>query len=547
MVRAGLYPTAAPRKTESHAELRVYGALAKQLPRGWTAWHSLRMRRSGAADCEADFVIADPGRGLLVLEVKGGHIEQRDGHWYSNKHPLAKAPRDQAKDFVHVLLDRLKAIGVAPPACGVATAFPDTPFSNQPTEGDLDGCVLGQQDLAWFDKALNRVMVLALPEGKKPKGKWIDAVHALWSENWVPRLNLGDAAGARREELLRLDREQWEILQGLEENQRVLIEGGAGTGKTILAHASARRLAEQGRKVLLLCFTEALAHWLSGENPHPNLTVRPIKRYAVELLEQAGETVVLQDSAEFWREATLRAIYDALAVVQPGWDAVVVDEGQDLTADDWDLIAELSRERRLWAFYDTEQAFWRDRRVREELFTTRYRLTKAYRCPKEIETLAGWYLGRAADAALIGEAVKSETIAVRGCPSRTSVPEKIGTEIDKLLRDGLKPEEIAVLSLRGKAESGSVIHADRLGNHRVVRADDPEATRHVIAETFLRFKGLERPAIVVTDIHLAHEKQDYPRRMYIALTRALASVRIVDSREDLERDALLAGLMKGVG
>ena len=32
------------------------------------------------------FLIADPNRpGILILEVKGGQIEQRDGQWYQNK------------------------------------------------------------------------------------------------------------------------------------------------------------------------------------------------------------------------------------------------------------------------------------------------------------------------------------------------------------------------------------------------------------------------------------------------------------------------------
>ena len=61
-------------------------------------------------------------------------------------------------------------------------------------------------------------------------------------------------------------------------------------------------------------------------------------------------------------------------------------------------------------------------------------------------------------------------------------------------------------------------------------------------ETFLRFKGLERPAIIITDVHLAIEKTDYAKRMYIALTRALATVCIIDSRDALLRDPILRRL-----
>ena len=99
------------------------------------------------------------------------------------------------------------------------------------------------------------------------------------------------------------------------------------------------------------------------------------------------------------------------------------------------------------------------------------------------------------------------------------MPERIALEISKLLGDGLQPGQIAILSLRGAAETESIVNLERFGIHRVVPAVDPEVKSHVVVETFLRFKGLERPAIIITDVHLAIEKTDYAKRMYIALTR----------------------------
>jgi DNA helicase IV len=75
-----------------------------------------------------------------------------------------------------------------------------------------------------------------------------------------------------------------------------------------------------------------------------------------------------------------------------------------------------------------------------------------------------------------------------------------------------------------------------------VRAHDAEAGTNVVAETFLRFKGLERPAIIITDISLALDKPDYQKRMYIALTRALSTARIIDTRDSLLCDPFLCPL-----
>jgi len=259
MLKPGLWPPHKPRTTESHAELAVYEALAKQLPQGWYAWHSLRIRVPGHPDAEADFVIADPARGILIVEVKGGRIEECDGLWFSNGKPLKKPPREQANGFRHELLQLLHSKQIDPPSCGVATCFPDTEFDCGPTQGDLVGCVLGAQDLRWLGEALPKVMDCALPSGYRPKGKWLQAIHDLWGNLWVPKMDFGLQARLEKEARIRLDTEQFEMLQGAMENDSVLVTGAAGTGKTVVALALARKLAEIGKRVLVLCFTEPRA------------------------------------------------------------------------------------------------------------------------------------------------------------------------------------------------------------------------------------------------------------------------------------------------
>lgn len=52
-----------------------------------------------------------------------------------------------------------------------------------------------------------------------------------------------------------------------------------------------------------------------------------------------------------------------------------------------------------------------------------------------------------------------------------------------------------------------------------VKPDSPQASSSVVVETFLRFKGLERPFVIITELggkHVTH----YETRMHIALTRA---------------------------
>lgn len=142
-----LYPKGGPRPTSSNAELAFYKALMKGLPPGWQAWHSLKLRLGKDWEGEGDFVIAVPKRAIVIVEVKGGAVECRDGQWLQNGKPM-RSPRDQAHRFRNILGTTLAKTVSVPPIL-IITAFPDTPFQLPPSHGDLADAVLGQQDLTW--------------------------------------------------------------------------------------------------------------------------------------------------------------------------------------------------------------------------------------------------------------------------------------------------------------------------------------------------------------------------------------------------------------
>jgi hypothetical protein len=87
----------------------VNAAIASALPADWPAWHSLKIHIKAGDFAEADYVIADPARGMLVLEVKGGTVRKRDGVWLQNERPMKMPPLDQAHRFVRILLGEFGA------------------------------------------------------------------------------------------------------------------------------------------------------------------------------------------------------------------------------------------------------------------------------------------------------------------------------------------------------------------------------------------------------------------------------------------------------
>lgn len=513
MPPTGLHPQGAPRPTSSHAEQSLHRALATGLPQGWSAWHSLRVRSETGWEGEGDFVVAIPDRGLLVIEVKGGAIEVRDGQWLQNGKLMARAPREQGHSFARLLVSKLEERGLrGTPVFAVATAFPSSPFSNPPRQGDLDGAVLGQQDLPYLREALEAMRERLFPPQQRPRdSRWVELLHELWGETWTPRLVLGDRARLREQELIPFDQQQLHLLDMLRKNQRCLVTGGPGTGKTLLACEMWRRLRARGARPALLCWTNALASSLRASGIDTAFTVREL---AAELITEVG--IDPQDgappsawSAETWELVSLHAAADALELGRNRFDAVVIDEAQDLSPNDWELVRGLADGRSLWGFADEGQGFWRDRHVPKDCFGALAELRERYRCPEPLAAFADHYRtrepssvpppARLSSAPPPAPIVPIDELRIVRLPSATAVEEYAAREIQKALSEGLQPHDIAVLSLGGQLKT-DLCARDRIGEVSVRRADAPDASEHVVADTFLRFKGLERPLVPVRPV-----------------------------------------------
>jgi superfamily II DNA or RNA helicase len=133
---------------------------------------------------------------------------------------------------------------------------------------------------------------------------------------------------------MRLTENQYEILDNLDGNQRLLITGGAGTGKTLLAIEAAKRLSAQGLRVLVTCFNQPLGVHLAG---------RLVRFDRVEALhfhgvctrwaKDAGIDYERRSDASDEEYCEVRApnvLTGASDVLKRVVDAVIVDESQGL-------------------------------------------------------------------------------------------------------------------------------------------------------------------------------------------------------------------------
>jgi hypothetical protein len=539
-VSPGLYPVKEWRPTSSEAEKKVYDALKSDLPKGWVAWHSLKVRTDKGYEGEGDFIIAVPHRGLLVLEVKGGNIEVNDGQWFQNSRRMSLPPREQGYRFKNLLIKKLAEKHGYPPAHGVATCFPDTPFDNSPSQADLDNTLIAMQHLKWMKEALIDVFERAVPTPLKDNGAWIEILHSMWGEFWRPSIKLGTRSKLDGDERLKLDEQQIDLLCLVDKNKKVLIEGAAGSGKTTLAFEKAAKLSKGGKRVLFLSFTEGLAKCIEARVENNTFEVNTVRRFASSLLIESGKIKSVENTNQYWDNVCIRAADEVLPIIKQTWDAIIIDEGQDFSDDEWLFVDELSKTcEYFWVFYDQRQAFWRDRALPHFLKEAfQCTLPTSYRCPEPIVNLADAYLGNPINLDLIKTAQKNGIISLVSCPNASAIRNKIENEINKLLGEGLSPSDIAILILRGKA---AILDFRTIGCHKTVLCDDPTMTSNIVADGFLRFKGLERPAIIIFGLELVNSALG--KRMYIALTRALTAVRIVADQETLKKDSILRQLL----
>ncbi|MFJ1622684.1 NERD domain-containing protein [Streptomyces sp. NPDC088190] len=271
------------------------------------AFHSVSLRsHSYKQQAEADFVILWK-RVVIVVEAKGGGVGKHDGVWYSvdrrnDWHKLSGSPMEQAQSAMYALRDILQEEGIGWFAHEAVVVTPDvdTPphaIEWQPTHwlAKDDMSVTGLAD------ALDTVAKAARtpPAGRK-LARIEDLRARLFGE--FTRMPMIDAQrGAVIEEQNRATAGQSRVLASLARNPRVMVFGGAGTGKSLVLVEAAKQEADQGRSVLITFRSPELLGFFA---PHvvdrdidlvPFERLRPDKAYDAVFVDEAQDLMSAED------------------------------------------------------------------------------------------------------------------------------------------------------------------------------------------------------------------------------------------------------------
>ena len=353
-----------------------------------------------------------------------------------------------------------------------------------------------------------------------------------------PTFHLAPAIEARVDQiettLVQLTNQQVWALELLRFVPRLTITGGAGTGKTLLARQKARDLATDGKKVLALCFNKALATHIhdaledADDIVDGSITASSFHDFARDLIERAGLPWSPPDAAEekpaFYEETVPTLLADAGTKLQPGYDALLVDEAQDFHPLWWmALDSVMAPEAKVILFADPSQNLYgRDFEIPSDVFSGMlpYPFQLMHNCRNSLE-IAQWLNNRFAYASVPAPHLPTANEPVKE-HHWTHIDEQAAqlTKAWSQLKDrGIKADQLAILSPYRPENSGGI---------RALQEAFPDDK--FVVSTISAYKGLQIPFVFLVDMDTGSfaSREDL---WYVGATRATVGLQTFSKLE----------------
>ncbi|MDX1053908.1 AAA family ATPase [Sinorhizobium medicae] len=552
--------------SDSNAELIVFRSFSEQLGPDYVVLHSVawisRPGGGGPREGETDILIAHPAWGLLVIEVKGGRValDYRTRTWVSvDGNDVAheiKNPFEQARRGKFALLEKLrenpawKKLALRRFNIGYAVFVPGVGDGDRLRGPDAPIEIIGdRRDLSDLKAWVERAYAYWDGEGGANQQigvRGVDAVIALFARTASTRPLLSARISNEDDARLALTNRQAAVLDMLRRQRRVMIAGGAGTGKTLIAREKAVRLASEGMCTLLLCYNRGLADHLREQ-------CAGIEGLDVATFHQVCHRWIDQVKAKYGRDLLCEARTDlprghefdhhmplalavAVDVLGPIYDAIVVDEAQDFGDEYWlpiELLLTRPDEAMLYVFLDENQDIYR-RSSNIPVPGEPMVLDRNCRNTDAIHAAAySHYRGPVVEPPeIVGVNVERLLASDMEKQARS-----IGSLVTKLVvEEDVAPHEIAILLCDANDRSARERALQRLPIPAVVKLGRVEdfGPDCITVDTVARFKGLERAVVILW----AFEGCDVDRdreTLYVGMSRAKSVLFVCGTREACDR------------
>ena len=530
-------------------------------PDDWVAIHSLdlapwnRSRRT-----ELDFLVIVPDTGLLCIEVKSQDTISFDG---SNWQPatIKRSPFKQAADAAHTfhrclseLAPRFRHVPVVHCCVFPRARFDITTNLSVPVWELMDvRAFRGHHGAAEFCADLKTRMLMAVEADPNLRALSTRLDRGQIESIVNSCLPIQKRHEGKRERIEQRERDvetllrdqQKPILRLATSNERLLIAGPAGTGKTLIAMEVARRMAARNKRVALLCFNQLVGDWLVKQladelTDYPNLVVGRALKVMADL---SAVTIPKDPSPSFWDGELLDRIQDYITNPEfdstAAFDYLVVDKAQDLLARPrlWECVQSFvagGLDRGSYCLFgDFDHQVLSDRRSLNESLDavhsagrpTVYRLTencRNYRIVGESAVrLSGMPQPVYEAYRRSGGSVQDYDIAFYTDDDEQR--HQLSNWLRELKALGYRQPEITVLSFCA-AEESVAARLEREGFRlapawRQTIAAVPYASVHA-------FKGMENKVVILTDVVL-FDPAFHRDLFYTGMTRARDSVRVL--------------------
>lgn len=512
----------------SIGEKKVYEAL-RTLDDDYTIFYSLswvgmnEKRTIG----EADFVIAHPKKGVLVIEVKSGAIEYKNGEWIqtNTRSGFSKRidPYVQARKSQFELLDRmykeLKNIPIPMMCYGVwFTSVDIADDAPLPPESPKD-ITLDRKSIDNPQKAIENAFSYWATKYRMVQFSEMQFKNVI--KVMCPYFHVVPKLKTKMEEIeesyIQLTKQQVSLLDFLEEQKTAVIHGLAGTGKTVLAVEKAKRLAMQNEPVLFLCYNSFLRDNLRDNNVIPNVTFHNAHSLAYEIMESADSDIdkVLEEFEDF-----LEVVFD-----EESWEYsnVIIDEGQDLDDRLLNRLFELVKQKNgsFYVFYDRNQYVMKSKNANWiENAECRLVLHKNCRNTAEVFKTSCSILGL---GNVTYNDIHGEIPAVKFYSKESEMQEIVESFIKRLVAEEVNLEDIVILSAKTIDSSWIDLNKTYAG----VELSTGKEKGKILFTTIRKFKGLEAETILIVDVSMASLlSAEYKRLLYTGSSRAKSILNI---------------------
>lgn len=533
-----MFPSIPKDFSDASAEGIMFDALAK-LPDTYYVFHSfviVTVKNGKVYESETDFVIFHPNKGILCIEAKNGQVDCKKGEWFygSGKKMKKNGPFEQARlnkwKLSEYMIEHNMAGILSHCKLMHAVWFPAISrkkFQGKPLPPDADiKLMLTRDSYDNLETEISNIFDILLP-GNIETNLSQQEINRIVEELLAPSFDLISIAEMTKDYnaqvFERMLKEQKALINYLDEQNNAIINGMAGTGKTVLAVEKARRSAEKGEEVLFLCYNAFLRDHLREAYPIEN-----VKYYTIDALACA----LCKTKTANYGQLKDR-LYDYYVEGDFPFQHIIIDEGQDFgqeRMEDEELITLLKanvvddeKNGTFYLFYDRNQMI-QSRKMPEYISDADCKLTLYRNCrnTENIAITAMRMLGSDKKPKLIDGTLPGELTEVTTTSDVDDTVLRINQIIEQNYQDGYK--NIVILTC--KTESNSCIKREVSGGIYRYNRKTAKFT------TCRKYKGLEAEVIILVDVDEKMINEDFSQIMYVGASRAKYRLYVIANMSD---------------